>query len=204
LGTLGTLGEDREVLDRAAQTARRWLADPASVSADLARIALPLAARHGDAALHERLAAVLAAAQTPEARMLALAGLGAFEQPALIERTLSLILDGTIRSQDIRYVLPPMAWRRTTRDVTHRWVEANIDALLKVIPAISVGRLARLAAAPCDAARVRGAEAFLRPRLARFEGTDKEMRQAVEEGLRCAALADKERPATSAWLAEAR
>ena len=56
--TLGDLGEDAATLAEAARHARAWLDAPAERGdADLARIALPLAAKRGDAALFDRLLA---------------------------------------------------------------------------------------------------------------------------------------------------
>ena len=52
----------------------------------------------------------------------------------------------------------------------------------------------------CDADRVRAAEAFLRPRAAKLEGLDINVRQSVEEGLRCAALAGAARADAARWL----
>jgi alanyl aminopeptidase len=204
LGTLGGLGDDGWALDEAARTARAWLADQQAVSADLARIALPLAAKHGDGALFDRLVGVLRAARTPEIRLLALSGLTSFDDPKLVARTLGLTLDGTIKTQDLRYVLPGIGMRRATRDVVYAWIQQHFDDLARVFPKFLIGRITRVTAALCDRTRVRDAEAFFRPRVASIEGTEKDMRQAVEEGLRCAALADKERAPTSEWLARAR
>jgi hypothetical protein len=47
---------------------------------------------------------------------------------------------------------------------------------------------------------VRAAEAFFAPRLTQIDGTEKALRQSVEDGLRCSALADKESSPTTKWL----
>src|SRR5262249_53207994 len=107
LGALGTLGDDAWALAEARRLALAWLADPQSVSADLARVPRPLAAKHGATALWERFAGVLRdRPRTPEVRLLALAGLTGFDDPAMVKRTLGLTLAGVIKTQDIRYVLP--------------------------------------------------------------------------------------------------
>jgi aminopeptidase N len=168
--------------------------------ADLARAAVPLAAKQGDAALFDRLVGVLKNPKTPEIRVLALMALGGFEEPKLVERTLGLTLDGTVKLQDVRYVFPPLATRRSTRDVTYAWIEKHWAELTKIFPPFVIGRLAQVPNAMCDSARVRAAEAFLRPRVEKIEGTEKNLNQAVEEGLRCAVLAEKERAPTEKWL----
>ncbi len=200
LGALGSLGNDEWALSEAARVTSLWLSDPAHGDADLARLALPLAAKRGDAALFDRLLAVLRNPATPEIRLLALSGLTGFEDPTLVERTLALTLDGTVKAQDFRYVLTPLSTRRATRDVTYAWTQKRFDELTKVVPAFLRARLIRVAAAMCDKARVKDVEAFFRPRIENLEGAEKNARQAVEEGLRCAALSEKESAAASSWL----
>src|SRR5262249_17463819 len=107
----------------AGRRARAWLDAPATGNADLARIALPLAAKRGDAALFDRLKGVVAHPPTPEIRILALVGLTGFDDPALIERTLGLVLDGTVKAQDLRYLFPALGLRPAGRDVVHAWTE---------------------------------------------------------------------------------
>ena len=55
-------------------------------------------------------------------------------------------------------------------------------------------------ASMCNAGQVRAAESFFAPRMAKIDGTEKALRQSVEDGLRCSALADKESSATAKWL----
>jgi aminopeptidase N len=212
----GDLGEDAGVLARADRLARQWLADSAraagasgrgpvpAVSNDLARVALPLAAKHGDEALWQQMAGVLRNPTTPEARLLALSGLIAFEDGALVGRTLALVLDGTIKPQDLRYVFPAMALRRASREPALAWLQAHFDEIAPRIPSAMVGRVIASVAGVCEAERVRALEAFFRAHTAEVEGVAKDLRQSVESALRCSALADAQRAATSAWLEPAR
>jgi hypothetical protein len=158
-------------------------------SGDLARIALPLAAKRGDAALFDGVRAVLARPPTPETRVVALSALAAFEDPALVGRTLDLVLDGTVRAQDLRYVFPWMGLRPASRDAVHIWIAKHFDELAARYPSHIMGRVVRTIPALCDAARVRAAGEFLRPRVAKLEGVERDLRQSLEEGQRCAALA---------------
>jgi hypothetical protein len=101
-------------------------------------------------------------------------------------------------------VLLPLGARRATRDATYAWIEKHFDELKKAVPSALLGRFVRIVSSMCDAGRVRAAAAFFRSRLEKVEGTEKDMRQSLEEGLRCAALAEKERAVTSIWLARAK
>jgi hypothetical protein len=197
---LGDLGEDRATLAEAGRRAQAWLDSPNAVNADLARIALPLAAKRGDAALFDRLLGVVTRPPTPEIRVLALSGLVNFDDPALIERTLGLVLDGTIKAHDVRYLFPALGLRPAARDVVQAWLERHFDELARKFPPFVMARLVRTLPALCDADRVRVAEAFLGPRAAKLEGVDKDLRQSVEEGLSCAALAGAGRAEADRWL----
>src|SRR5262249_19571946 len=127
---------------------------------------------------------------TPESRVLALYGLASFDDPALVARTLGFLLDGTIKPHDLRYLFPGIGLRPATRDVVHAWIEAHFDELARSYPTTMMARFVRTVPALCDGDGVREADVFFRPRAAKLEGVEKDLRQSVEEGLRCAALAD--------------
>jgi alanyl aminopeptidase len=200
LVALGDLGDDPGTLAEAGRRARAWLAAPSAEGMDLARIAVPLAAKHGDAALFDRLLGVVKQPPTPEIRVLAVSALGSFDDRAMIERTLALVLDGTIKTQDLRYLFPSIGLRPAARDVVHPWIERHFDELARLFPSFIAWRLVRVVPALCDAGRVRAAETFLRPRATKLEGLDINLRQSVEEGLRCAALAGAARADATRWL----
>jgi aminopeptidase N len=198
---LGDLGEDGPTLAEARRRAAAWLDAPGGEpSTDLVRIALPLAAKKGDAPLYDRLRAVVVKPPTPEARVLAVSALAAFEDPALVERTLGLVLDGTIKGSDVRYVAPLFGQRRVTRDVVYAWLERHFDELARLYPSYVMGRVVHIVSLLCDPARVAAAQAFMSPRVAKLEGVEKDLRQSAEEGRRCAALADSGRDELARWL----
>ena len=188
LTLLGDLGADPGVLAEAGRVATAWLDDPKAVDVDLARIAVPLAARRGDEKLFLRLLERMKRAATPEARMLALAGLAAFDDLRLVERLLGHALDGTIKGSDLRYVFPPLFQRSHTAKPTYLWLTRHFDELAKKLPSFAIGRFPWVAAALCDEVAAREAEAFFAPRLRLIEGADKHLAQATEAGKLCAAL----------------
>ena len=200
LTALGTLGRDDWAFAQAKRVADAWLADPFQVDADLAKAALPVTAKQPSDALFDRLLATLKSPRTPEVRVLALSGLAAFDDPKYVERVLDLMIDRTVKAQDLQYLLRPLSARRATRGTTFTWLEKHFEDVAKVVPRFVVGRLVRVTASMCSAGQVRAAEAFFAPRLAQIEGTEKALRQSVEDGLRCSALADKESSPTTRWL----
>jgi alanyl aminopeptidase len=200
LTALGTLGKDDWAFTQAKRVADAWLVDPFQVDADLAKAALPVTAKQPSDALFDRLLATFKSARTPEVRVLALSGLAGFDEPKYVERALDLMIDRTVKTQDLQYLLRPLSARRATRDTTLAWIEKHFEDVAKVVPRFVVGRLAHVTASMCSAGQVRAAEAFFAPRLTKIDGTEKALRQSVEEGLRCSALADKESSPTTRWL----
>jgi cytosol alanyl aminopeptidase len=200
LPLLADLGEDPWAKEQARARAQRWLADPASVDADVAALSLDLHSRRGDEKLFATLVEKLKSAATPEQRLIALGGLVGFDDPKLVERMLRLTLDGTIRSQDLRYVFGPLFERRATRDVSYRFILEHFAELEKKIPSFIVGRTVWVMASLCDEARVGEAERFFRPRVASIEGAEKHLSQAVEAGRLCAALAARQSPGLERWI----
>ncbi|GMV12934.1 MAG: M1 family metallopeptidase [Polyangiaceae bacterium] len=188
LSLLGDLGAEPWVLGEADKLAGAWLDQPGAVDPDVARVALPLAARRGDEKLFIRLFERMKQASTPEERLLALSGLSAFDDLVLVERLLGYALDGSIKVSDLRYVFPPLFQRRATAKPTYLWLTRHFDALKSRLPSFAIGRFPWVAAALCDESAVAEAEAFFRPRLERIEGADKHLAQAAEAGKLCAAL----------------
>jgi aminopeptidase 2 len=125
--------------------------------------------------------------------------LAAFNDPTLVERALGLLLDGTLKTQDRGTMLFVLTRRRATVETTYAWIEKNIDEITKNPPPMLPTVLGRMPAMLCSAERVRAMEASLRPHLEKIGGIV-DLNQAVESGLRCATLADKEGEATRSWL----
>jgi alanyl aminopeptidase len=197
---LGRLGEDAETIAKARRVADAWLADPAGTDADVGVAAVVIAAKHGDAGLFDRLVAGVKSAQSPDARRMMLRSLASFDDPKLARRAIDLTLDGTIKQQDLFYYMRELSTRRAIRDVVATWIQTRLDDFAKVAPQFVMSALPRVAGTLCDAERTHAFEAFLGPRLKAVEGLDQNLKQAVEEGLRCASLAGKERGATEKWL----
>src|SRR5262249_18507930 len=86
LETLGTWGADPEIIAQARQLTSQFMNAPDSVDATLARSAVSVAARHGDAALFDQFARQLNTAKTPEQYTNVLYALTSFSDPALIRR----------------------------------------------------------------------------------------------------------------------
>jgi len=97
-------------------------------------------------------------------------------------------------------VLLAFVRRRATVEVAFAWAQRHFDEITKASPHFGPLVLARVPVSLSNAERVRAVEAFLRPHLEKLGGAS-DLKENVDVGLRCAALADKERSSTAAWLA---
>jgi aminopeptidase N len=200
LFAIGVLGQDPAVLNEAKRVANAWFLDPAGADHELAGLAIGLAAKRDEAAMFERLLSVLKSDPTPQVRQRVRRGLTVFDTPRLVERALDLTLDGTLQTQELRDVLLAFVRRRPTVEIAFAWAQKHFDEVAKASPHFGPLVLARVPSSLCNAERVRAVEAFLLPRLEKLGGVG-DLRDAVDIGLRCSALAGKEAAPTRSWLA---
>jgi aminopeptidase N len=197
---LGRVGRDEATLAKARAVTERWLGDPNAVDGDSAAVALPLAARNGDAGLFERFLARLTKAGTPAERVLALNALAAFSDPKLVRRALELVLDGTVRVQDQLYIFRGVFGRSDVRKNAFEIVAERLDQFLQKVPPFARGRVVPLFARSCSDQEGERARALFEPRLSTLEGADRGLAQALEATHRCSALREHHRGPLGAWL----
>ncbi len=139
IGALGELAGDATVVGEAQRRLERYLVDPPSLDANLASAVVAIAARRGDDALYQRyLERKRAAAHDPEEEQRFLVGLTAFEDEALVRRTVDLTLSDEVRAQDRAHLYARLLGSRAARLITwafvrERWSEltARLDPMLQ-------------------------------------------------------------------------
>ncbi|MCC6216632.1 MAG: ERAP1-like C-terminal domain-containing protein [Polyangiaceae bacterium] len=187
LGALVTLTDDPWAHTEGRRVAEAWLAAPASVEPDVARVAVLAYAGRAGASEVDALLARVAANASPEQRLIALAGLAAVSDPAQVERVLQATLDGRIRAADLRYVHPELFARRASQPVAWRWVRSRIAELRERLPQFAVARTSGVIAGLCDEALVSEAEAFFQRELRAVEASARGVALAAQAGRLCAA-----------------
>jgi hypothetical protein len=200
LTAMGAIGRDPQVVDRARKLSSAWLDDPRSVQGDQAATALPLAAKNGDAALFDRIVKRLKEGVTPEERVIAVSALGEFRDAGLVKRSIELLVDGTIRTQDQLYVLRGLFSRRETRSHAFQAVAERVDTFLSRIPPFARRRVVPILARACGEEESTRARTLVAPRLPSLEGADRGFSQALEEASRCGAFRDHHAPLLARWL----
>ena len=139
--SLGILGRDPSVGDRASAALDRILADDASIDPDLAPALLTVAAANGDAERYNRIATARASASSPQNDLRLLHALGSFSEPALIGRSLDACLTDAVRSQDAPFAILRMLGARNTAVQTWNFIRDHWDAIGERLPDVSLPRM---------------------------------------------------------------
>ncbi len=139
--SLGTLGRDPSVGDRASAAFDRILAEDVSIDPDLAPALLTVAAVNGDAARYNRIEAARSSVSSPQTDLRLLHALGSFTEPSLIARSLDACLSDAVRSQDAPFAILRMLGSRATGVQTWNFIRDHWDAIRERIPEVSLPRM---------------------------------------------------------------
>ena len=199
LTSLGMLTDDVVARRSAEALAAEYLRVPATVDAEMATVALPVASRRLGGQRFAALQAALPTAATPQDRSLLLGSMVSFDDPALVRQAWALSLGEGIRLVDFRALFgrsdsnvrqPGMlaAWAQENWEAFERRHGRNVRHLLG-----SVGGL-------CEAGAIDRAVAFFGPRAEGFDGGARSFAMTVESARQCAAVRVRSRAAATAWF----
>jgi aminopeptidase N len=191
LEALEGLAEDPRVTAEAEKRAAAWLADPRSVGADVAPIALRAAARRGGEKRFGELVDAAKKARSPEDRIAAVGALGAVDK-AILPRALDLMLTDPIKIQDGFHIFNTAMARAEARPVVLAWLRERFAELRRKVPDFALNRLTIAVATICEAPVLEEAVAFFGPALRGTEGGERAMVQARETAELCIDLRGRE------------
>lgn len=192
LGALSKLAEDPWLFPEADKKTAAYLKDPRSVDADIAAIALRISTRRAPEKRFDELMGALARSETPEHRNVVLGALGSFGSPALVRRSLDLMLSDRVRQRDGFQILwSAMSWS-DMRPRVHSWVRESFDELKKKLPSYLLGRFAGQVGMLCEAGARDEAAAFFKEALKEVDGASRPLAQGLEESTLCIDLRARE------------
>lgn len=105
--------------------------DDSLIHPDVLRTVLSEAVKHGDAQAYKTVLQLYHAPPTPLHRTCALMALGSVQRPDLIARTLSLVFDGGIKTQDYTYIFNALSSNTFSRRVLWNETKKHFDELSK-------------------------------------------------------------------------
>ena len=160
--TLGTLGEDEDVRTEARHRFAAFRQVPGSLNTNLVDAVQATIAATGN---HDDYSTFVATFQneseTPQARINALGAFASFDTAGLVDRTLEMILDGTVRTQDAPYTLRAMLGSRESGPRVWEWCEEHWGELAKRFPDNSIARMLDGVTAQANPELAQRVEAFI-------------------------------------------
>ncbi|MGH9373941.1 MAG: M1 family metallopeptidase [Vicinamibacterales bacterium] len=199
VSVMGRTARDATILANARDLVRQELETRGSVEPTLLRVVVDLAAIEGDAALYDQYLARSKAAVDPEERYQYLHALTSFTNPALVRRTMALVVSPDVRSQDAKLVLARMLTKSDTRDLAwdllrERWTEIQKKTGEFVGNTVIVGALGSF----CDAGTADEVQKFFSTN--KLPDAERTLQQSIETVRSCARFAQAQQPKLAEWL----
>ncbi|MBI4495128.1 MAG: M1 family metallopeptidase [Chloroflexi bacterium] len=179
LRALGCVARAEDVVGEARRQLERHWAAPGSVDANLLDVLVAIAAQQGDEALFEAYLARSQGPVPPDEQYRHRIGLGAFEDPALVQRALALALAPAIQTQDVGFLLCRLLANEAATEAAWRFIQQCWDELVRRLPPLMVRRVIQATVNLGTAQARQEVEAFFTRHP--VEATERTLRQALEE-----------------------
>ncbi|MBV9763188.1 MAG: M1 family metallopeptidase [Acidobacteriaceae bacterium] len=201
---IATYAEDQELAKQGQDLADKWLSDHNSVDPAMVSPALGTAAYYGGEPLFHRLLAVLKATQNRRDRALILGAMQRFRDPAAIQAGMQALLNGDIPFIEGASLLFNGQLQEKTRMFAFEFLKAHFDEIAAKRPTgggFDFGAEFPLVGSSfCDAQSKAALQDFLGPRVERFTGAPRVLRQVLEGIDVCIANKAAQQPSVVAFL----
>ncbi len=141
IGAMGRLGNDPAIQARAGELYALSRKEPTVVDPNLVPALVSIMAFTGDVARYEEFFERFRKASTPQEERRYLFSLAAFQQPALLDRTLSMTLNGEIRVQDAPFMVSAVMTNVYGRQQGWAFVKTNWDQMDRRFPKQGLRRM---------------------------------------------------------------
>jgi alanyl aminopeptidase len=184
-------GEDQALIEEATRLAQRWLGDRKAADPDLVGPLLRVAARLGDKELFQKFYAAAKQTQDLEDKERLVSALGGFQNPALANTAMNLVLTDDFDARISFGLLFGPAGNPKTRDLPFVFVQQHYDALRAKLPS-SVSEddaafLPYVGGGYCDEEHRAEIEAFFKDRATHTTGGPRVLAQVLEQVHLCSA-----------------
>lgn len=132
LSTLGS-ARDPDVVAASRKIVEQYMQNPGSVDGTISGSAFTVAAENGDQAFYDRLASAFGNAKTSDEYNHYLYALAAFRDPALVQRTISLVDQGRVRQQDYPRFFGALLSNPASRDSAWKYLKDHWEDLAQKV-----------------------------------------------------------------------
>jgi alanyl aminopeptidase len=200
LTTLARWGQDEWAMGNARGLIGAFTADPDAMPSWRARWVVPLSAARGDERLWEEMRAALPKAKSPRARGRVLSGLGSFEEPELLARSLELALTEEVYGGEFWSIYGPAMGDATTRAQAWAWFKENYDAIAAKLGEGALADMPYFGSGFCDAQGKAEVEAYFGEKVGEVDGMDRNLSMVLEGIGQCARRRAYIREAALEWI----
>ncbi|MCG6926372.1 MAG: ERAP1-like C-terminal domain-containing protein [Acidobacteria bacterium] len=184
---LGDDGRDPEVQRFAREQATTYLDDPGSVPASIAGACLILASMDGSPKQFDAMMQRFESAEVPTECARYLQALGAFRDPALVERALDYAFSGPLRTNELFTIPANLTRTASGSDRAFRWMTEDYSTLAERLPPELMGFMPYFADG-CSAERLESARAFFGEPEHQATGTTRMVGRVAAQLDECLAL----------------
>lgn len=199
LAMLGEAG-DATAVAAAQKLVQQYLAEPGSTDATMTGAAFQVAATNGDAALYDRITSALGKAKSSQEYRNYLFALAEFRKPDLVQRTLGLIDNGTVRQQDYPGLFAALLANPASRDAAWNYLKTHWTDLQEKVTSFG-GRGAVSALGDfCSSQEKQDVQRFFADH--RAPGAERALQQSLESMDSCMEFRQLQQANMEKWLAQ--
>ncbi|KAF0979962.1 hypothetical protein FDP41_001115 [Naegleria fowleri] len=171
---------DESTIEKATCLFDQYRNDPNSVIADLRGVAYHAAAKYGGQARYDQLLDIIQKTELFEEKIRVLRALGASSDSTLISKTLGMVLDGSVRSQDVIYLLSGVSANPKATTLAWKFLIDNFETIKeKFEGSFLPGRIVKLCTETVtDPKDVETLKTTLEP--LKFKGIERSVDQSME------------------------
>lgn len=200
LGLVADTGRDPALIKEATALAWKWLDNHATVEPELVGVVLEVAARAGDAKLFDRIHADAKKATDRTERVRLLGTLGAFADPKLVSRAMTIAISDEFELREGLGLLRGGFEHPQTREAAYKFVVDNFDTIQAKLPEPFRPYMAFTFVSLCDDTRKPEFERVFGSRINKLDGGELAMKQALEALSLCSAARKAQTPSVIAFL----
>ena len=201
LRTLGTLGNDPEIQERARALYARYQTDEAAVDPNVLPTVIALLAAGGGEREYEEFLQRFKTARTPQEEQRYLYALAGFRQPDLLRQTLERTISGELRSQDAPFLIRSLLTSVYGRGLAWDFVKEHWETMARQYPGSAYRRMYEGVTALVSPAWERDVQAFFSERGIVLGG--KTLEQYLEHLRVAVRFQEREGAALAAYLTRA-
>jgi puromycin-sensitive aminopeptidase len=147
---MGTIGDDQEVQQHAAELYARFDDNPAAADRDIAPALVSILAHTGDAKRYEEFKDKFKNPRTPQEEQRYLYALAGFRDGALLRATMGMALDGQVRTQNAPYVMHSLLLNTAARYEAWEFIRRNWEEMSRKYPDNALPRMCEAVVALLD------------------------------------------------------